>query len=160
MLCSAGDVYGWRSARLGLSEDRSGSFAMLVQPASPAMSSPTSLAPRTSSTTIMIIALCCDMKSLIDASGRAARSLANTKNSTGPATVSDPITTTGRGRLLPGDGDAKAFLGVDQVVVVVLAEIDLHPVDLAGEPAAGGGVVGSCRRPQVGVLRADKDPIT
>ena len=44
--------------------------------------------------------------------------------------------------LLPSHGDAQAFLGVDEVVVVILAEIDLHPVDLAGEPAAVGGVVG------------------
>ena len=31
-----------------------------------------------------------------------------------------------------------ALLGVDEVVVVVVAEVDLHPVDLAGEPAGRG----------------------
>ena len=46
------------------------------------------------------------------------------------------------GVLLPGHGDAEAFVGVDEVVVVVVAEVDLDPVDLAGEPAGGGGVVG------------------
>src|SRR4051812_2249369 len=44
--------------------------------------------------------------------------------------------------LLPGHGDAETFFGVDEVVVVVGAEIDLDPVDLAGEPAAVSGVVG------------------
>jgi hypothetical protein len=45
--------------------------------------------------------------------------------------------------LLPDHGDAEAFLGVDEVVVVVTAEVELDPVDLAGEPAAAGAVVGS-----------------
>ena len=44
--------------------------------------------------------------------------------------------------LLPGHGDAEAFVGVDEVVVVVGAEVELDPVDLAGEPAVLGGVVG------------------
>jgi len=35
--------------------------------------------------------------------------------------------------LLPGHGDADDFLHVDQVVVVVVAEVDLHQVDLAVE---------------------------
>ena len=48
----------------------------------------------------------------------------------------------GRGASLPGHCDAHAFLGVDEVVVIVAAEVDLHPVDLSGEPAALGGVVG------------------
>ena len=30
--------------------------------------------------------------------------------------------------LLPGHGDAEAFFGVDEVVVVVGAEVDLDPV--------------------------------
>jgi hypothetical protein len=41
---------------------------------------------------------------------------------------------------LPGHGDAESFLGVDEVVVIVGAEIDLYPVDLAGEPTATSGV--------------------
>ena len=44
---------------------------------------------------------------------------------------------------LTGHGDAEAFLGVDEVVVVVLADADLDPADLAGEPTALCGVVGS-----------------
>src|SRR4029453_7726262 len=44
--------------------------------------------------------------------------------------------------LFPGHSDAEAFVGVDEVVVIIFAEIDLHPVDLAGEPAAVHGVVG------------------
>jgi hypothetical protein len=43
--------------------------------------------------------------------------------------------------LLPGHSDAQAFLGVDEVIVIILAKIELHPVDLAGEPAAVRGVV-------------------
>ena len=43
--------------------------------------------------------------------------------------------------LLPGHGDAQPLVGVDEVVVVVVAEVDLHPVDLAGEAAAVRGVV-------------------
>src|SRR6476469_665684 len=46
-------------------------------------------------------------------------------------------------RLLAGHGDAEAFVGVDVVVVVVGAEVDLDPVDLAGESAGFGGVVGA-----------------
>jgi hypothetical protein len=37
--------------------------------------------------------------------------------------------------LLPGHGYAEAFVGVDEVVVVVVANVDLYPVDLAGEAA-------------------------
>jgi hypothetical protein len=43
--------------------------------------------------------------------------------------------------LLPGQGNAEALLGVDQVVVVVGAEVDLHPVDLALEAARSCCVV-------------------
>jgi hypothetical protein len=42
-----------------------------------------------------------------------------------------------------GHGDAEAFLAIDEVVVVVLADVDLDPADLAGEPTALCGVVGS-----------------
>jgi len=45
-------------------------------------------------------------------------------------------------QLLAGHGDAEAFVGVDEVVVVVVAEVELDPVDLSGEPAAAGAVVG------------------
>jgi hypothetical protein len=45
--------------------------------------------------------------------------------------------------LLPGHGDADEFLRVDQVVVVVFAEVDLHEVDLAIELAGTAGVVGA-----------------
>ena len=44
--------------------------------------------------------------------------------------------------LLPGHRDADAFLRVDEVVVVVDADVELDPVDLSGEAAAIGGVVG------------------
>jgi hypothetical protein len=47
--------------------------------------------------------------------------------------------------LLPRHGDAEAFVAVDEVIVVVLAEVDLHPVDPAGEPAGRGGVVAADR---------------
>jgi len=43
--------------------------------------------------------------------------------------------------LLPGKSDAYDVLRVDQVVVVVFAEIDLHQIDLAVE-LAGTAVVG------------------
>ena len=36
-------------------------------------------------------------------------------------------------RLLDAHGDAKAVFGFDEVVVVVEAEVELDPVDLAGE---------------------------
>ena len=45
------------------------------------------------------------------------------------------------GRLLAGHGDAEALVGVDEVVVVVVAEVDLDPADLPGE-AAGPRRVG------------------
>src|SRR6476659_7444754 len=45
-------------------------------------------------------------------------------------------------RLLPGHGDAEAFLRVDEVIVVVVAEIDLHPMNLAPETARSRRVVG------------------
>src|SRR5450432_399877 len=41
--------------------------------------------------------------------------------------------------LLPGHGDADEFLRLDQVVVVVVAEVDLHEVDLAVELAGVAG---------------------
>jgi hypothetical protein len=45
---------------------------------------------------------------------------------------------------LPGHGDADDVLHVDQVVVAVVAEVDLGEIDLAVEPAAGAaGVVGA-----------------
>jgi hypothetical protein len=43
--------------------------------------------------------------------------------------------------LLPRDRDAEAFLGVDEVVVIVGADLELHPVDLSGEASAVGGAV-------------------
>src|SRR4051794_40986487 len=51
----------------------------------------------------------------------------------------------GAARLLLGHGDAQSLVGVDEVVVVVVAEVELHPVDLAGEPAGPRGVVGRHR---------------
>src|SRR6187401_1605506 len=48
----------------------------------------------------------------------------------------------GVARLLAGHGDAKPFLGVDEVVVVVVAKIDLYPGDPAGELTGRWGVVG------------------
>src|SRR3954464_15967059 len=44
--------------------------------------------------------------------------------------------------LLPSHRDAEALAGIDVVVVVVVTEVDLNPLDLAGEPAGGSGVVG------------------
>ena len=41
----------------------------------------------------------------------------------------------GVGWLLPGHRDPEPFVRVDEVVVVVVAEVDLHPVDPAGEAA-------------------------
>ena len=38
--------------------------------------------------------------------------------------------------LLPGHGDAEPLIRVNEVVVVVDAQVDLNPVDLAGETAA------------------------
>jgi len=62
---------------------------------------------------------------------------------------------------LPGHGDAEPLVRVDEVVVVVVAEVDLHPSDLAGEPAGAGGVVETdrCARPiaDVGGLIAEED---
>src|SRR3954447_338940 len=55
--------------------------------------------------------------------------------------VAPPSTAASVG-LLPGHGDPKPFVGGDVVVVVVHAEVDLHPVDLFGEPAGRCGVVG------------------
>jgi hypothetical protein len=40
-------------------------------------------------------------------------------------------------RLLPGHGQLELVLGGDQVVVVVVADVDLHPVDRTGESVAG-----------------------
>src|SRR6478609_3586975 len=42
--------------------------------------------------------------------------------------------------LLACHRQVESFLGGDEVVVVVVADIDLHPVDFAGEPVAGGPV--------------------
>jgi hypothetical protein len=44
--------------------------------------------------------------------------------------------------LLSGHGNAEALLGVDEVVEIIVAKINLHPVDLASEPAAMCVVVG------------------
>ena len=46
---------------------------------------------------------------------------------------------------LAGHGDPHPLLGVDEVVVVVVAEVELDPGDLAGEPARVSGVVGRDR---------------
>jgi hypothetical protein len=61
----------------------------------------------------------------------------------------NPAPYTGRSRygargegLLVGHGDLEPVLGLDEMVVAVAADIDLHPVDLAGEFVAGGPVVG------------------
>jgi hypothetical protein len=37
--------------------------------------------------------------------------------------------------LLPGHGDPEPFLRVDEVVGIIFADIDLHPIDLARGPA-------------------------
>jgi hypothetical protein len=44
--------------------------------------------------------------------------------------------------LLPCHRDREPVLGVDEVVVGVIADVDLHPVDLTVELVAGGAVVG------------------
>ena len=33
--------------------------------------------------------------------------------------------------LLPGHGDAEPFLRVDEVIMIILAEIELHPVEVS-----------------------------
>jgi hypothetical protein len=43
--------------------------------------------------------------------------------------------------LLPRHGDPEPLLGIDGVVVIILAQIELHPVDLAREPAVARGVI-------------------
>jgi hypothetical protein len=43
---------------------------------------------------------------------------------------------------LPRHCDAQAILGGDQVVVVILADVNLHPGDVAVEGIAGRAVVG------------------
>src|SRR4051812_19221376 len=50
---------------------------------------------------------------------------------------------------LPGDGDAEPLLRGDEVVVVVVTGVELHPVDLPGEAAAVGVVVRADRRPRL-----------
>jgi hypothetical protein len=47
-----------------------------------------------------------------------------------------------RSNSLAGHGDVEPVLGADEVVVVVVADVDLHPLDLAGELVADGPVVG------------------
>jgi len=51
------------------------------------------------------------------------------------------------GGLLPRHSNPETFVGVDVVIGVlgVLGQIDLHPADLAVEPAGVGGVVGTDR---------------
>ncbi len=46
-----------------------------------------------------------------------------------------------RPRLLPRHREVEPLLGRDQVVVAVLADVELHPLDLTGEPVAGRAVV-------------------
>src|SRR6266542_1965181 len=48
--------------------------------------------------------------------------------------------------LLPCHRAAQTFFGRDHVIGVILAEIDLHPVNLAAEDAAVAVVIGSYRR--------------
>ena len=48
--------------------------------------------------------------------------------------------------LLPRHGDLQPLLRADKVIMVVLAEVDLHPVDLAGEGTGLAVVVGRDRR--------------
>lgn len=45
-------------------------------------------------------------------------------------------------RLLSFHGDQEAFFGVDEVVVVILAEIDLDPFDRPGETTRFVRIVG------------------
>ena len=45
-------------------------------------------------------------------------------------------------QLLVGHGDLDPVLCLDEMVLAVAADVDLHPVDLAGEFVAGGSVVG------------------
>ena len=51
--------------------------------------------------------------------------------------------------LLPRHGDLEPLLGRDQVIVVVIAEVDLHPFDSAGERVSARPVVGRGRRATV-----------
>ncbi len=44
-------------------------------------------------------------------------------------------------RLLPRHRDVEFVLGRDQVIVVIFTDVDLHPVDRAGELVAVGAVV-------------------
>src|SRR3989442_3881896 len=48
--------------------------------------------------------------------------------------------------LLPRHRDLYPLFRTDEVIVVVFAEIDLHPVNLAAEDAAVAVVIGSNRR--------------
>ncbi len=48
-------------------------------------------------------------------------------------------------RLLPGHGDAEPFLGGDEVVLVVVADVELDPPDAAGEHPVRGVVVAAGR---------------
>src|SRR5580693_7716899 len=47
---------------------------------------------------------------------------------------------------LPGHRDAKALLGRDQVIVILLLQVDLNPVDLAVELVVLRVVIGGDRR--------------
>src|SRR4030095_16800830 len=67
--------------------------------------------------------------------------------------------------LLPRHGDAEAFLGRDVMIGIlgVVAEIDLHPVDLSVEPAGVSGVVRADRRARLiadicGLIRREHEP--
>jgi hypothetical protein len=52
--------------------------------------------------------------------------------------------------LLAGHGDLEVVLGWDEVAVVVVAEVELDPLDGAGERVAAGWVVVGDRRAGVG----------
>jgi len=80
---------------------------------------------------------------------RAARILSPRFSSAGVVTARPGLSSRHCGRpLLPRHRHAQAFFRRDVVVCVlgVLIEIDLHPVDLAGEPARVRRVIGADRR--------------
>jgi hypothetical protein len=42
---------------------------------------------------------------------------------------------------LPCHRDREPVLGLDEVIVTVVADVDLHPIDLTGELISGGAVI-------------------
>jgi len=46
--------------------------------------------------------------------------------------------------LLSRHRDREPVLGFDEVILAVVADVDLHPVDLTGKLVAGGAVVRGC----------------